>query len=187
MAVGTCPFGSLQVKDGGADDTTTIVRNSIRRFGADSVGVYIGTAASLDGAGKWAAERLAHAIGSRSLYSAMSIDTPCKPLVSLLMSGNAGLVPVIDDQRCTLSIFIGSNPVVSHGHMNCLPDPVVRLRHLAAPPRELWVIDTRTTESSRRATRSLMPRPGTDLAVVAAWGFAGLVIAARRFAWEPRR
>ena len=27
----------------------------------------------------------------------------------------------------------------------------------------------------------------TDLAVVAAWGVAGLVIAARRFAWEPRR
>ncbi|MFZ9630296.1 MAG: molybdopterin-containing oxidoreductase family protein, partial [Ilumatobacteraceae bacterium] len=100
-------------------------------------------------------------------YSAMSIDTPCKPLVSVLMSGHPGLVPVIDDRHCTLSMFIGCNPVVSHGHMNGLPDPVVRLRGLATAPRELWVIDTRLTESSRLATRALMPRPGTDFAVLA--------------------
>jgi anaerobic selenocysteine-containing dehydrogenase len=148
-------------------DATARIRDSIERHGADSVGVYIGTAASLDGAGKWAAERFVRAVGSRSKYSAISIDTPCKPLVSLLMSGFPGLVPVIDDQRCTLSVFLGSNPVVSHGHLNGFPDPVVRLRDLARTPRELWVIDTRTTESSRLATRSLMPRPGTDFAVLA--------------------
>ena len=148
-------------------DASAIARESIRLHGPDSVGVYIGTAASLDGAGKWAAERFTTAIGSRSRYSAMSIDTPCKPLVSLLMSGFAGLVPVIDDQRCTLSVFIGCNPVVSHGHVNGFPDPVVRLRELASAPREMWVIDSRVTESSRLATRSLMPRPGTDFAIVA--------------------
>lgn len=148
-------------------DATNVICGSIAAHGADSVGVYIGTAASLDGAGKWAAERFTAAIGSRSRYSAMSIDTPCKPLVSLLMSGFAGLVPVIDDRRCTLSAFIGSNPVVSHGHLNGFPDPVVRLREMSAAPRELWVIDTRVTESSRLATRSLMPRPGTDFAILA--------------------
>lgn len=148
-------------------DATARIRHSIDAHGADSVGVYIGTAASLDGAGKWAAERFVRAIGSRSKYSAISIDTPCKPLVSQLMSGFAGLVPVIDDQRCTLSVFLGCNPVVSHGHLNGLPDPVVRLRQMATAPRELWVIDSRLTESSRLATRALMPRPGTDVAIVA--------------------
>jgi anaerobic selenocysteine-containing dehydrogenase len=148
-------------------DATARIRHSIDTHGADSVGVYIGTAASLDGAGKWAAEQFVRAIGSRSKYSAISIDTPCKPLVSQLMSGFAGLVPVIDDQRCTLSVFLGCNPVVSHGHLNGLPDPVVRLRQMATVPRELWVIDSRLTESSRLATRALMPRPGTDVAIVA--------------------
>ncbi|MFZ9630284.1 MAG: molybdopterin oxidoreductase, partial [Ilumatobacteraceae bacterium] len=66
-----------------ADAAGTMCR-SIDQHGADSVGVYIGTAASLDGAGKWAAERFVSEIGSRSWYSAMSIDTPCKPLVSVL-------------------------------------------------------------------------------------------------------
>ena len=143
------------------------VKRSIELHGPDSVGIYNGTAASLDGAGKWAAERLIHALGSRSRYSAISVDNPCKPLVSLLMSGNAGLVPVIDDRRCTFTMFVGCNPVVSHGHLNGLPDPVVRLREYSRGERELWVVDSRETESSRIATKSLCPRPGTDFAIFA--------------------
>jgi anaerobic selenocysteine-containing dehydrogenase len=148
-------------------DITGVLQRTIDVHGPDSVGVYIGTAASLDGAGKWAAERFVQAIGSRSKYSAISIDTPCKPLVSSLMSGYSGLVPVVDDQRCTLTVFVGCNPLVSHGHVNGFPDPVVRLRALAAAPREMWVIDSRLTESGRLATSTLMPRPGTDFAVIA--------------------
>jgi len=149
------------------EDVAGAIRRSLSQHGADSVGAYIGTAASLDGAGKWAAERFTTTLGSRSRYTAMSIDTPCKPLVSQLMAGIPGLVPVIDDQRCALSVFVGCNPVVSHGHVNGFPDPVVRLRELAAAPRELWVIDSRITESSRLATRALLPRPGTDFAIFA--------------------
>jgi len=148
-------------------DVAAIVKRNVADHGADSVGVYVGTAGSLDGSGKWAAEQLVRALGSRSKYSAISIDNPCKPLVSLLMSGHPGLIPVVDDQRCTFTMFIGCNPVVSHGHLNGLPDPVVRLRKLATPPRELWVIDTRATESSRLATGALRPRAGTDFAIVA--------------------
>ena len=149
------------------DDAAAVIRRCIADHGPDSVGVYIGTAASLDGAGKWAAERFVAGIGSRSKYSAISIDTPCKPLVSTLMSGHTGLVPVVDHERCTMTVFVGSNPVVSHGHLNGFPDPIVRLRDMATAPRELWVIDSRKTESSRLATRSLMPRPGTDFAILA--------------------
>lgn len=148
-------------------DIVNRMRSSIEKYGVDSVGVYIGTAASLDGSGKWAAERFINYLGSRSKYSAISIDTPCKPLVSMLMSGHSGLVPVVDDQRCTLTAFVGSNPVVSHGHLNGFPDPIVRLREMAKSPKELWVIDSRVTESSRLATGSLMPRPGTDFAIIA--------------------
>jgi anaerobic selenocysteine-containing dehydrogenase len=148
-------------------DIRKVIATSIRDHGVDSVGVYIGTAASLDGAGKWAAEQFASSLGTRSRYSAISIDNPCKPLVSLLMSGNPGLVPVVDDRRCTMTVFVGSNPVVSHGHLNGFPDPVVRLREMATSPKELWVIDSRATESSRLATSSLRPRPGTDFAILA--------------------
>lgn len=153
--------------DEALDDVVSLVRASTDRHGPDSVGTYLGTAASFDAAGKWVTERFIRALGSRSRYSAFSIDTPCKPIVSLLMSGSAGLVPVIDDRRCTLSVFVGCNPVVSHGHVNGFPNPVVRLRQLAEAPRELWVVDSRTTETARLATRSLTVRPGTDFAIPA--------------------
>jgi anaerobic selenocysteine-containing dehydrogenase len=48
-----------------------------------------------------------------------------------------------------------------------MPDPVRRLRALARPPHELWVVDPRRTETARLATRHLAPRPGTDHAVFA--------------------
>ena len=153
--------------DAAFDGVVGAIQSSIGRFGADSVGVYFGTAASFDAAGKWVGERFVRALGTRSKYSAFSIDTPCKPIVSLLMSGHPGLVPVVDDRRCTLTVFVGCNPVVSHGHVNGFPNPVVRLRTLAEAPRELWVVDSRTTETSRLATRSLTVRPGTDFAIPA--------------------
>lgn len=153
--------------DDALGDASKRLRAIISESGVDAVGTYLATASSFDAAGRWAAERLTRVIGSRSKYTPTSIDTPCKPLVSQLMSGFPGLVPVLHDKVCTLSVFVGCNPVVSHGHLNALPDPVVRLRELGTSPKELWVIDSRVSESSRLATRHLMPRPGSDFAIFA--------------------
>lgn len=153
--------------DDALGDIGSRLQGIIAESGPDAVGAYLATASSFDAAGRWAAERFTRSIGSRSKYTATSIDTPCKPLVSLLMSGFPGLVPVLDDKDCTFTMLVGSNPVVSHGHLNAFPDPVIRLRALAAAPRELWVVDPRTTETARLASRHLAPRPGTDFALFA--------------------
>ena len=136
-------------------------------YGPDAVGMYMATATSFDAAGGRMAFRLFQALGTKSRYSAVTIDTPCRPLVCDQLSGNAGLMPCIDEETAGLTILVGTNPVVSHGHTTSLPDPVNRLRALAAGPRELWVIDPRRTESARLATRHLAPRPGTDHAIFA--------------------
>ncbi|MSX88958.1 MAG: molybdopterin-dependent oxidoreductase, partial [Actinobacteria bacterium] len=136
-------------------------------YGPDAVGMYMATATSFDAAGGRMAFRLFQALGTKSRYSAVTIDTPCRPLVCDQLSGNAGLMPCIDEETAGLTILVGTNPVVSHGHTTSLPDPVNRLRALAAGPRELWVIDPRRTESARLATRHLAPCPGTDHAIFA--------------------
>ena len=64
-------------------------------------------------------------------------------------------------------MFLGCNPVVSHGHLNGLPDPIVTLRPLTEGDRELWVIDPRRTETARLATRHVALRPGTDHVLLA--------------------
>jgi anaerobic selenocysteine-containing dehydrogenase len=63
-------------------------------------------------------------------------------------------------------MFIGVNPVVSHGHNIGLVDPIASIRALAKRA-EVWVLDPRQSETARLATRHLAPRVGTDYAVLA--------------------
>ncbi|MEO5837646.1 MAG: molybdopterin-dependent oxidoreductase [Acidimicrobiales bacterium] len=148
-------------------DLAEKIKTITAAHGPDAVGVYMATATSFDAAGGRMAFRLFQALGTRSRYSAVTIDTPCRPLVVDLLSGNPGLMPCIDETTAGLTVLVGTNPVVSHGHTTSLPDPVNRLRALAASPRELWVIDPRRSESARLATRHLAPRPSSDYAIFA--------------------
>lgn len=143
------------------------LRTVVEESGPSAVGVHFATGSAFDAAGRRTGEKLLQAIGSRSKYTSTTIDTPCKPLVSLMMSGHPGLVPALDHRDATLPVFIGVNPPVSHGHLNAFPDPIVRLRELARDGREMIVIDPRRTETARLATRHLAVLPGTDYALLA--------------------
>lgn len=147
-------------------DLAARIRRVVEEHGPDAVGVYVGTGAAFDPAGRRMARKLLIALGSRSFYTSASIDAPCKPLVGELMGGHPFLIPLIDDERPGLRLLVGSNPVVSHGHLNAYPNPRARLRRLAEQG-ELWVVDPRRTETARLATRHLAPRPGTDYAWLA--------------------
>lgn len=144
------------------DDIAARIRSTRADHGPDSVGVLLATGSAFDALGRRMAERLWQQLGSRSKYTSGSVDTPCKPLVSRLLTGFPGLVPTLDLDASELTILIGVNPVVSHGHLNGMPDPVSLLRRLASGGRELWVVDPRRSESSALATGHLAPRPGTD-------------------------
>ncbi len=134
--------------------------------GPDAIGFYLATASTFDPAGRRIVEQLIRLLNTKSRYTSTTVDTPCKPLVSELMSGFPGLVPALDFERATLVLLFGTNPVVSHGHLNAFPDPVTRLRELARRG-EVVVCDPRRTETARLATRHLALVPGTDYALVA--------------------
>ena len=120
----------------------------------------------MDAAGYKMAERLHAAIGTPARFSPLTIDGTAKVLVSHLVGGFPGLNPHIDRDNVELVVYVGVNPVVSHGHTSALPDPVSALRALRARA-DVWVLDPRRTETARLATRHLAPRPGTDYAVLA--------------------
>ena len=146
--------------DAALADLATRIEAAIAEHGPDAVGVLLATGSAFDTNGRRTAERLWRVLGSRSKYTSGTIDTPCKPFVSRLMSGFPGLVPTLDPRTARLTMFLGCNPVVSHGHLNGLPDPIVTLRPLAEGDRELWVIDPRRTETGapRHAARGAAPR-----------------------------
>jgi anaerobic selenocysteine-containing dehydrogenase len=133
----------------------------VAESGPDSVGVFAGSGAG-DAAAAVMIKALLKAIGSRNLYTPLTIDGPSKSLVAALMAGQPGLAFAgIDYANTTLSVLVGTNPVVSHGQSNALPDPRSRIKGLLNRG-EVWVIDPRRTETARMATRHLSPRPGTD-------------------------
>jgi len=142
-------------------DLAERISTIIAEHGADAVGIYLGTGSGFDPAGRRAARQLVRALGSRSVYTSATVDTPCKPLVAELMSGQPMLMPLIDEDRPGLTLLIGTNPVISHGHLNAFANPRTRLRRLAAEG-ELWVVDPRRTETAALATRHLQARPATD-------------------------
>lgn len=149
------------------DDLADRVGSLVAEHGPDSVGVMLATGSAFDSNGRRTAERLWKRLGSRSVYTSGSVDTPCKPFVARLVGGFPGLVPTLDERTARLTVLIGLNPVVSHGHLNGFPDPVVKLRALTEGEREVWVIDPRETETARLATRHIAPRPGTDHLLIA--------------------
>src|SRR5919108_4406276 len=148
------------------DDLGDRLRTIVDRHGPDSVGVFFGSGVGMDAAGYKMAERLHRAIDTPAKFSPLTIDGTAKPLVSDLVGGSVALNGRPDYDNATFVMYVGSNPVVSHGHTVAIPDPVTSLRVLRSRA-EVWVVDPRRTETVRLASRHLAPRPGTDHAVLA--------------------
>jgi anaerobic selenocysteine-containing dehydrogenase len=135
-------------------------------YGVDAVACYMGNGTGFDSAGAISVLRFTRALGTRASYSALTLDCPAKPLVAELVAGDHRLAPVVDEEHARLTLYFGTNPVVSHGHTLIVADPVTRLRGLLARG-QVWVIDPRRTETARLATAHLSARPGTDHAILA--------------------
>ena len=148
------------------DDLATRLSRIVEQSGPDAIAVYFGTWSWMDAFGRMRAEALLRHLGTRSRYSAITVDAIARLTVAELLGGFGGLLPAIDPDAAGLTVLVGTNPVVSHGHAGALVDPIATLRRLADGPG-LWVIDPRRSETARLATRHLAVRPGGDPAVLA--------------------
>ena len=151
--------------DGLLDDLAGGLSRIAEESGPDAVGTYFGSLSGWDPAGRATAEAFHRALRSKSRYTSTTTDCPAKPLVAQAVLGHAAITPLPDLDSCSLLLLIGTNPVVSHGHTWALPDPVVALRSVRARG-EVWVVDPRTTETARLASRHLACRAGTDHALL---------------------
>src|SRR4029077_11661156 len=106
------------------------------------------------------------AIGTPARFTPITIDSIAKNLAEGLMIGVPGLHPRPDYERANLLIYIGINPIISHGHIVGMPNPVLAIRAVAKRG-EVWVFDPRRTETAEFATYHLAPKPGSDYAILA--------------------
>ena len=148
------------------DDLAARLQRVLDETGPDAVGVYYGTWSWMDVLGRRATERLFRALGSRSLYSAVSVDAISRSYVSEQMSGRAMLIPNLALDETDLLLLIGTNPIVSHGHSCGIARPAAALRAVAQRGA-VWVADPRASETARAASHHLQLRPGSDHVLLA--------------------
>jgi anaerobic selenocysteine-containing dehydrogenase len=148
------------------DDITNRLRRTIDQHGPAAVGIFFGSGVGMDAAGYRMAQALHAAIGTPARFSPLTIDGTAKTVVASLVGGFPGFSPRPDYDNVNLVIYIGINPMVSHGHTIAMPNPALTIR-AAARRGEVWVIDPLHTETAGFASRHIAPRPGTDYAILA--------------------
>jgi anaerobic selenocysteine-containing dehydrogenase len=148
-----------------------------RAHGADAVGVYRGNPLGHSYAGRLAALLFGGVLGSRSQFSAQSVDALARLFALFHMYGNQALVPVPDVERTEYLLMFGANPVVSNGSLMTLPHARQKLRALRARGGKLVVVDPRRSETAEEADEHVFVRPGSDAFVL--MGMLHVIVAER--------
>jgi len=154
--------------DEALDDLAAALQRELDRGDPNAVGMYVATGSAYDTANATMTRQWMQAIGSRTLYTAVTVDNAPAIVATELITGNPGLNPIWGPDRPGLVIIAGSNPVVSHSYCTALPDPITRIRGFRELGGRLWVLDPRRSETAALADEHLAIRPGCDVAVLAA-------------------
>ncbi|MFD5055047.1 molybdopterin-dependent oxidoreductase [Streptomyces tendae] len=144
------------------------VRPVVERYGPHSVGVVLGNPNVHTVAGALYPNVLLGALGSRSVFTASTLDQMPKHVSSGLLFGDANAIPVPDLDRTGHLLLIGANPLESNGSLCTAPDFPGRLKALRARGGTLTVVDPRRTRTAKLADRHVAIRPGTDALLLAA-------------------
>src|SRR5262249_32466244 len=133
-----------------------------RAHGPHAVAVYQGNPTVHNYGAILFGRMLVRTLGTRSRYSATSVDQLPHMLASLLMFGPQLLLPVPDVDRTSFLLVLGANPLVSNGSLMTAAGIERRLRALRGRGGRLVVVDPRRTETAALADTHLAIRPGTD-------------------------
>ena len=112
--------------------------------------------------------KLARGLGTKTIFSASSVDQIPKQLASGLMFGTWLSIAVPDIARSDLLIVIGANPLASNGSMWTVPDFRGKAKAMQARGGKLIVIDPRRTETAAVADAHHFIRPGADVFLLSA-------------------
>ncbi|MER6958292.1 MULTISPECIES: molybdopterin oxidoreductase family protein [unclassified Streptomyces] len=147
------------------------IRPVVERYGANSVGVVLGNPNVHTMAGALYPTVLIAGLGTRSLFTASTVDQMPKHVSSGLLFGDANAIPVPDLDHTDHLLLIGANPLESNGSLCTAPDFPGKLKALKARGGSLTVIDPRRTRTAKLADRHIAIRPGTDALLLAAMAY----------------
>jgi anaerobic selenocysteine-containing dehydrogenase len=163
-------FGTINLSwDKALEDIGQTIKDVVDRHGPDAVALYAGTNAILDATGMWTAIGFMNRLQSNSFYTATSVDAINKQVVleNITSYTSLSLIPQIDFELTDCLLLVGTNPVVSHGHLAGIPYPAKRIRDIIKRGGSVIVADPYTSKTAERASLHIKPLPGSDYAWLA--------------------
>ena len=136
------------------------------RHGPRAIALYSGTFSTANPASGAVVTAWMKALGSRMAFNSNTIDQPGKALAQALHG--MWMAPFQDFATSRVALLVGVNPLVAMSGGVPQGNPGRFLSDALARGMQLVVIDPRRTETARRATLHLQPRPGWDAAILAA-------------------
>lgn len=144
------------------DLTAHRLREVQAEHGRDSVAVYLGNPTVHNSGSMLFGPPFLRALGTKSRFSATSVDQLPHHVVAWLLFGHQLLLPVPDVDRTDFFLILGANPLASNGSLMTAPGMRRRLKAIQERSGRVVVVDPRRTETARRADLHLPIRPGTD-------------------------
>ena len=149
--------------DTALDEVAAGLRRQRDRHGPHTTAWYAGNPSVHNSGTQMAAPGFLRALGSRSLFSASSVDQLPHHFASWQLYGHPLLLPVPDLDRTDYWLILGGNPLISNGSLMTAPDVANRLKAIQARGGKVIVIDPRHSETAARADVHHFIRPGTDV------------------------
>ena len=149
------------------DDLAGRLQTVIDTHGPNAIGVYFGSGLGMDAAGFKMGEAFYTALGAPPKFSPLTIDGTAKLLVTTMVGGFPGLSGKTDYDDATMLLYVGVNPMVSHGHNTGMFNPAGPIRAIVKRGGEIWTIDPLRTETAKFSSRHIAPYPGKDYAILA--------------------
>lgn len=134
----------------------------LEQHGRNSVGVYLGNPTVHNTPLLMYGTVLLKALGTRSIFTAASVDQMPKHVSSGLMFGSAFSIPIPDVDRTDYFLMLGANPMASNGSLMTAPDMRGRMRAIRKRGGKIVVIDPRRTRTADEADEHHHIRPGRD-------------------------
>jgi anaerobic selenocysteine-containing dehydrogenase len=147
------------------------LRPVVEAHGPNAVGVVLGNPNVHTMAGALYPPVLLAGLGTRSLFTASTVDQMPKHVSSGLLYGDAYAIPVPDLDHTDHLLLLGANPLESNGSLCTAPDFPGKLKALKARGGTLTVVDPRLTRTAKLADRHIAIRPGTDALLLAAMAY----------------
>lgn len=139
------------------------VKEIIKNYSADSIAMYVGTAAGFGVLHPAFAQGFMTGVGSKSMFSSATQDCSNKFATARHMYGFPFTQPFPDIENIEFLVIVGANPTVSKWSFLQVPNPNQHIKEIKARGGEVYVIDPRKTDTAKTTGKHIFIRPATDI------------------------